>query len=60
MRTFLHRRAMTWALLLWSAYVGAWTVITGSGPALLALWWLVGTIVVASLWLAATISPARP
>ena len=60
MRTFLYRPSMTWALVLWGAYVGVWTVTTDSGPALLTLWWLAGTIVVVSLWLAATVAPARP
>jgi hypothetical protein len=41
----LHWRKITWALVLWSAYVVSWTVITGSGPALFTLWWLSGAIV---------------
>ena len=52
MTNFLHWRKMTWALVLWSAYVVVWTVITGSGAALFTLWWLAGTIVLGSLWLA--------
>ena len=52
MSRFLHWRKMTWALVLWSAYVVAWTGITGSGPALFTLWWLAGTIALGSLWLA--------
>jgi hypothetical protein len=41
----LHWRKITWALVLWSAYVVAWTVITGTGPTLFTLWWLAGAIV---------------
>jgi hypothetical protein len=32
----------TWALVLWSAYIATWMVITGSRPAIVALWWLAG------------------
>ena len=52
MTNFLHWRKMTCALVLWSGYVVAWTVITGSGAALFALWWLAGTIGCCSLWVA--------
>jgi hypothetical protein len=52
MTKFLHWRKMTWALVLWSGYVATWTVITGSGPAIVTLWWLVGMTVLGSLWLA--------
>ena len=52
MTNFLHWRRMTWALALWSAYVVVWTGLTHSGPALFTLWWLAGTIVLGSLWLA--------
>jgi hypothetical protein len=52
MTNFLHWRKMTWAVLLWSGYIATWTVITGAGPAMVALWWLAGMIVVGSLWLA--------
>jgi hypothetical protein len=43
---------MTWVLVLWSAYVATWTVITPAGPALAAAWWSAGLIVFGSLWLA--------
>jgi hypothetical protein len=52
MTNFLHWRKMTWALVLWSGYVPTWAVVTGSGPAIVMLWWLVGMIVFGSLWLA--------
>jgi hypothetical protein len=48
---FLHWRKMAWAIVLWSAYVATWAVITGSGPAIVTVWWLVGLIVFGSLWL---------
>ena len=51
MTNFLHWRKMTWALVLWSAYVPTWAVITGSGPAMVTLWWLAGMIVFGTLWL---------
>ena len=45
MTNFLHWRKMTWTLVLWSGYIATWTVITGSGPAIVTLWWLVGLAV---------------
>ena len=33
---------MTWALVLWSAYLATWMVLTRSGPMIVALWWLAG------------------
>ena len=52
MTNVLHWRKMTWVLVLWCGYVATWAVITGSGPAIVTLWWLVGMIVLGSLWLA--------
>ena len=52
MTKFLHWRTMTWAVVLWSGYVATWTVITGSGPAILTVWWLAGLVVFGPLWLA--------
>jgi hypothetical protein len=52
MINFLGWRKMTWALVLWSGYVATWAVITGPGPAIVTLWWLVGVILLRSLWLA--------
>lgn len=45
MTDFLHWRMTTWALLLWSGYTATWAVLTGSGPAILVVWWLVGLVV---------------
>jgi hypothetical protein len=47
---FLHWRKMTWALLLWSGYIATWATMTGSGPAIIIVWWLVGLVVFRSLW----------
>lgn len=60
MTNFLHWRKMTCAFVLWSGYVVAWTAITGSGPALFALWWLAGTIAGCSLWVATQSRSAEP
>jgi hypothetical protein len=51
MTNVLHRRKLTWALVLWSGYIGTWAVITDSGPAIVTLWWLAGTIFFGVLWL---------
>ncbi len=42
MTSFLHWRKMTWALVLWSAYLATWMVLTRSGPVIVVLWWLAG------------------
>jgi len=42
MTSFLHWCMTTWALVLWSAYIATGMVITGSGAAIVALWWLAG------------------
>jgi hypothetical protein len=42
MTNFLHWHKMTWALVLWSGYIATWMVVTGSGPAIGAMWWLAG------------------
>jgi len=42
MTKFLHWRATTWVLVLWSGYLAVWMVVTGSGPVIVALWWLTG------------------
>jgi hypothetical protein len=49
MTSFLHWRKMTWGLVLWSGYVATWAVMTSSGPAVVTLWWLIGTTVLGSL-----------
>ena len=42
MTSLLHWRRMTWALVLWSAYLATWMVLTRPGPVNVALWWLAG------------------
>jgi len=42
MTGLLHWRKMTLALVLWSAYLATWMVLTRSGPVIVALWWLAG------------------
>jgi hypothetical protein len=49
MTSVLQWRKTTWVLLLWGGYVPAWAVITDSGPAIVALWWLAGAIVFGAL-----------
>ena len=49
MTNFLHWRKMTWVVVLWSGYLATWAVITGSGVAILAVWWLVGLVVFLTL-----------
>ena len=51
MTNFLHWHTMTWVLVLWSGYIATWMVLSGSGPAIVALWWLAGVIVFDLLWL---------
>lgn len=34
--------AHTWVLALWSVYIAAWAVASGSGPTIVAAWWLAG------------------
>ena len=50
MARFLHWHKMTWVLVLWSGYIAAWMVVSGSGPASVALWWFAGMIVFDLLW----------
>jgi hypothetical protein len=49
MTNFLHWRKPTWALVLWSGYIATWALLTGPGPAMIAVWWLAGMIVIGSL-----------
>ena len=51
MTSFLHWRRMSWVLVLWSGYVATWAVLTGSGPSVVTLWWLLGMGVFGALWL---------
>jgi hypothetical protein len=48
----LHWRKMTWVVVLWSGYIATWAVITGSAPAILAVWWLAGLVVFRPRWAA--------
>jgi len=50
--SFLHRRELTYAFLCWSGYVVLWMVTAGSAVGVAVLWWLVGVIVFASVWIA--------
>ena len=43
---------MRWGFVLWAGYVVLWMVTVGSGVAMAILWWVTGTIVFGSLWLA--------
>jgi len=52
MTNFLHWRKMTRALVLWSGYIVAWMMITGSGPVIVTVWWLAGFVVLGPLWFA--------
>ena len=54
MTNFLHWHTMTWVLVLWSGYIATWMVVSGSGPSIVALWWLAGMIVFGLLWLASS------
>ena len=49
MTKFLDRRKMTWALALWSVYIATWTALSGPGPTMVALWWLVGIALLGAL-----------
>jgi hypothetical protein len=50
--SLLHRRELTYAFLCWSGYVVLWMVTAGSAVGVAVLWWLVGVIVFASVWIA--------
>jgi hypothetical protein len=50
MTNVLHWHKMTWVLVLWSGYIATWTVITGSGPANVTIWWLAGLVAFGLLW----------
>lgn len=52
MTNFFHWRKMTWVLVLWSGYIAVWTVIAGSGPVSVAVWWLAGYVLLGPLWFA--------
>ncbi len=52
MTSFLHRRELTYAFLCWGGYVVLWMVTAGSPDGIAVLWWLVGVIAFASVWIA--------
>ena len=35
-------RTTTWLLALWSGYIATWATVSGSGPWIVAAWWLAG------------------
>jgi hypothetical protein len=49
MTSFLHWRMITWLLVLWSAYIATWMLVTGSGPTVAVVWWLAGVVGLALL-----------
>ena len=53
MTDFDHSRKLTVVLVLWSGYVPTWAVITGSGLAMVTLWWLAGMLFFGALWVGA-------
>jgi hypothetical protein len=57
--SFLRSRKLTWTCVLWSGYIATWHVVTGSGLAIVAVWWLVGMVVFGQLWLAPDRKPFR-
>jgi hypothetical protein len=63
MRKVLHWRKATWALVVWSGYLATWMVLTGSGPAIVVLWWLLGLgllqLIVQPLHQTGSIEPSR-
>ena len=42
-------RTTIWVLALWSGYVVTWGVVSGSGPAIVATWWLAGVCLVETI-----------
>jgi hypothetical protein len=42
-------RTTTWVLALWSGYMAAWAVASGSDPAIVAAWWLAGVGVIQAI-----------
>jgi hypothetical protein len=59
MTSFLHWRKMTWALVLWSAYLATWMVLTRSGPVIVIVWWLAGVGVLQLIMHWGRIEPSR-
>jgi hypothetical protein len=59
MTSFLHWHKLTWALLLWSAYLATWMVLTRSGPVIVVLWWLAGVGLLQLIMQWGRIEPSR-
>lgn len=59
MTGLLHGRKMTLALMLWSAYLATWMVLTRSGPVIVALWWLAGVGLMQLIMHRGRIEPTR-
>jgi hypothetical protein len=59
MTSLLHWRMMTWALVLWSAYLATWMVLTRSGPVMVVLWWLAGVGLLQLIMHRGRIEPSR-
>lgn len=49
MTTFVFGRPTTWLLVLWSGYIATWATVSGSGPAIVAAWWLAGVALVQAI-----------
>jgi hypothetical protein len=59
MTSFLHWHKLTWALVLWSAYLATWMVLTRSGPVIVVLWWLAGVGLLQLIMQWGRIEPSR-
>lgn len=53
MTALVEWRALAGLFVLWSVYVGVWSVLTGSGPVPETFWWLAGAVCLGALRLAA-------
>ena len=59
MTGLLHWRRTTWVLVLWSAYLATWMVLTRSGPVIVVVWWLAGVGLLQLITHWGRIEPAR-
>jgi hypothetical protein len=50
MKNFLHWRKTTWALIVWSAGMTAWLLLSGPGVPLTVGLWIVGCVVLGFIW----------
>ena len=53
MTELVEWRALAGLFVLWSVYVGVWSVVTSSGPVPETFWWLAGAVCLGALRLAA-------